>query len=352
MHAAEGCFCHLQTIFQELDECRGFELLKRMVVRANYPMTKQANIVAMTCTHAALKGKDFLQLGFMYNNLLMEESAQILEIETFISMLLQRQEYGYARLKRSILIGDHHQLPLPHGPELVYKICSSRCILNIELTAQGRARPNITKLYNWRCRDLGGLPIEREQAIFHTANAGFAYDHQLVDVPDYNGRGESAPSPWFYQNEGEAENYLFVMLSLNVAHIPSLVHLTRFVPETILFILCQQNDFILLSLVRTRFAGHLRDVRRLIVATSRARLGIYVFCRRSLFEQCYELQPTFKLLQRPDQLGLNFDETTSVTERDVGDTGRASFVSGIEEMDSIVDLKMRQAYEAYQVNHS
>ena len=43
------------------------------------------------------------------------------------------------------------------------------------------------------------------------------------------------------------------------------------------------------SLVRTRFVGHLRDVRRLVVAMSRARLGLYVFCRRSLFEQCYEL---------------------------------------------------------------
>lgn len=31
----------------------------------------------------------------------------------------------------------------------------------------------------------------------------------------------------------------------------------------------QQNDFVLLSLVRTRIVGHLRDVRRLVVALSR-----------------------------------------------------------------------------------
>jgi intron-binding protein aquarius len=35
----------------------------------------------------------------------------------------------------------------------------------------------------------------------------------------------------------------------------------------------QQNDIVLLSLVRTKHVGHLRDVRRLIVAMSRARLG-------------------------------------------------------------------------------
>lgn len=68
----------------------------------------------------------------------------------------------------------------------------------------------------------------------------------------------------------------------------------------------QQNDYILLSLVRTRAVGHLRDVRRLVVAMSRSRLALYVFGRQSLFANCYELQPTFrKLLSRPTQLALH-----------------------------------------------
>lgn len=67
----------------------------------------------------------------------------------------------------------------------------------------------------------------------------------------------------------------------------------------------QQNDYILLSLVRTRAVGHLRDVRRLVVAMSRSRLGLYIFGRLSLFANCYELQPTFQhLLTRPTQLAL------------------------------------------------
>ncbi|KAE9605202.1 hypothetical protein Lal_00025457 [Lupinus albus] len=74
---------------------------------------------------------------------------------------------------------------------------------------------------------------------------------------------------------------------------------------------------------------------------SRARLGFYVFCRRSLLEQCYELQPTFQLLlKRPDQLALNINEITSYTERDVEDPGprhHIHLVSGIEEMSSIID---------------
>jgi hypothetical protein len=37
------------------------------------------------------------------------------------------------------------------------------------------------------------------------ANAGFAHDYQLLDVGDFMGRGESSPTPFFYQNLGEAE---------------------------------------------------------------------------------------------------------------------------------------------------
>ncbi|XP_068616124.1 RNA helicase aquarius-like, partial [Brachionichthys hirsutus] len=58
----------------------------------------------------------------------------------------------------------------------------------------------------------------------------------------------------------------------------------------------QQNDYIILSLVRTKAVGHLRDVRRLVVAMSRARLGLYIFARVSLFQNCFELTPAFNQL--------------------------------------------------------
>jgi intron-binding protein aquarius len=62
---------------------------------------------------------------------------------------------------------------------------------------------------------------------------------------------------------------------------------------------------IILSLTRTSRVGYLRDVRRLTVALSRARLGLYILGRREIFEACYELKPAFDLLlQRPDKLTL------------------------------------------------
>lgn len=383
MRAAKGCFRHLTTMFQELEECKAFELLKSTADRANYLMTKQAKVVAMTCTHAALKRKDFLQLGFKYDNLLMEESAQILEIETFIPMLLQRQEDGHARLKRCILIGDHHQLPpvvknmafqkYSHMDQSLFTRFVRLGIPYVELNAQGRARPSIAKLYNWRYRQLGDLSYVQKEHVFHLANTGFCYEYQLVDVPDHRGMGESAPVPWFYQNLGEAEYVVSVYMYMRLLGYPASKisilttyngqkHLIRDVirqrcashpligsPSKVTTVdrfQGQQNDYILLSLVRTRFVGHLRDVRRLVVAMSRARLGLYVFCRRSLFEQCYELQPTFQLLlQRHDRLALNLDETTCPTERFVGDTGRIHLVSGLEEMEHIAMSKFYQLYQ-------
>jgi len=78
----------------------------------------------------------------------------------------------------------------------------------------------------------------------------------------------------------------------------------------------EQNDYIILSLVRTRSIGYLRDIRRLTVALSRARLGLYILGRRAVFESVFELKPAFDLLfQRPTQLALITGEMFGHTER-------------------------------------
>ena len=47
-----------------LQEFRAFELLRSSRDRINYLLTREAKIIAMTCTHAALKRKDLVQLSF------------------------------------------------------------------------------------------------------------------------------------------------------------------------------------------------------------------------------------------------------------------------------------------------
>ena len=108
---AMGCWRYVQDIFEQLEEFRAFELLRTGLDRTHYLCVKEAKIIAMTCTHAALKRKDLVKMGFKYDNIIMEEAAQILEIETFIPLLLQTPQDGHNRLKRWIMIGDHHQLP-------------------------------------------------------------------------------------------------------------------------------------------------------------------------------------------------------------------------------------------------
>lgn len=96
----------IHNIFRELEECRAFEILRSNRERGNYLVSKQAKIIAMTCTHAALKRVDLIESGFEYDNILVEEAGQILEIESFIPLVLQKPRFGKtSRLKRFILIG-------------------------------------------------------------------------------------------------------------------------------------------------------------------------------------------------------------------------------------------------------
>ena len=58
---------------------------------------------------------------------------------------------------------------------------------------------SICNLYNWRYKRLGNLPHIQLYPEFRVANPGFFYDFQLINVGDFNGVGESAPNPFFYQ---------------------------------------------------------------------------------------------------------------------------------------------------------
>uniref|UniRef100_A0A8D3DPT1 RNA helicase aquarius n=1 Tax=Scophthalmus maximus TaxID=52904 RepID=A0A8D3DPT1_SCOMX len=342
MDIAEGCYRHIKKIFTQLEEFRAFELLRSGLDRSKYLLVKEAKIIAMTCTHAALKRHDLVELGFKYDNILMEEAAQILEIETFIPLLLQNPEDGYSRLKRWIMIGDHHQLP-PVIKNMAFQKYSNMeqslftrfvrlGVPTIDLDAQGRARASLCNLYNWRYKHLGNLPHVQQLPEFQVPNPGITFDFQLINVEDFNGVGESEPNPYFYQNLGEAEYTVALYMYMRLLGYPAdrisilttyngQKHLIRDVinqrcagnpffaqPNKVTTVdrfQGQQNDYIILSLVRTKAVGHLRDVRRLVVAMSRARLGLYIFARVSLFQNCFELTPAFnQLTARPLQLHI------------------------------------------------
>lgn len=83
--------------------------------------------------------------------------------------------------------------------------------------------------------------------------------------------------------------------------------------------------------------GYLRDIRRLTVALSRARLGLYILGRREVFEGCYELRPAFEqLLQRPDKLELVTGELWPSQRQVVEDSAEA--VAGEATMEGVEHL--------------
>ena len=61
---------------------------------------------------------------------------------------------------------------------------------------------------------------------------------------------------------------------------------------TILIVFLQLTD--LIYAVEITCPPIFRDVRRLVVALSRARLGLYVVARSNVFMNCFELTPAFK----------------------------------------------------------
>ncbi|KAI1110249.1 hypothetical protein F5Y14DRAFT_429537 [Nemania sp. NC0429] len=343
---AEGCYRHISKMFLELEDVQPFEILRRDRDKANYLLTNEARIIAMTSTHAAMRRSEIASLGFHYDNVVMEEAAQITEIENFIPLAMQKPKDGQMALQRVVLCGDHYQnspviqsLAFRHYANLEQSLFSRLVRLGIPvitLDQQGRARPSIAALYQWRYPNLGNLPHVESLPEFQTANAGFKYDYQFINVPDYKGRGEVEPTPHFIQNIGEAEYAVALYQYMRLLGYPAskISILTtyagqRALVKDVLAFRCEneaifgmpkivttvdkyqgeQNDYIILSLTRTSRVGYLRDIRRLTVALSRARLGLYIVGRREVFEACYELRSAFDLLlSRPDKLVLSTGE--------------------------------------------
>lgn len=383
---ANACYKYIEKIFKQLDEFRPFEIFSNASDQSKYLLIRVAKVIAMTCTHAGLRRKELVEMNFQYDNILMEETAQILEIETTIPLLLQNPENGVNRLKRWIMIGDHNQLPPIIQNSAFQKFSNMEQSLfarfirfgvpSILLDAQGRSRKSLCDLYRWRYGNLKELPLIEQNQEFKLANAGFLHEYQMINVPDYNNLGEETPSPHCYMNRGEAEFMVATYKYMRALGYPAnkITLLTTYngqkqllkelidrecnqypnlgAPSKIATVdkfQGQQNDYILLSLVRTKTVGHVRDIRRLVVAMSRARLGLYVFARVNLFASCFELSHLMRqftsksqaLCLLPDELFPTkrlLEEPTNFVEKPAGENVR--MIHGLDDMLQFVSDKI------------
>jgi intron-binding protein aquarius len=109
---------------------------------------------------------------------------------------------------------------------------------------------------------------------------------------------------------------------------------------------------ILLSLVRTKAVGHIRDIRRLIVAMSRAKFGLYVFCNKALFENCYELEPVMKQLNnRPCTLQL-VDNEKYPSERQADSIENVTEIANVEDLGQLVYKKSQEQLKSLQIEEA
>ena len=320
----------LEQIILELKNYLIYELLRDTTERRNFIISKQSKIVALTCTYSAINRQKLISLNLLYDTLIMEESGQILEIESFIPMALQK---NISNLKRIILLGDENQLP----PIVKSPGIRSQCLYHLSLFSrllksgyqncvilneQGRSRTEIVDLYRYKYDNL--LDIKEVIKSYPKKNFGFKYNIQFINVEEFNSKGEELNTNNSYYNLAEAEYCigLFMYMCLIGYSASQITILCSYKGQKELIKeiytkkcswnnlfnnigkICtidkyqgQQNDFIILSLVRSKKVGYLRDIRRFIVSLSRAKKGLFIFGNWNLFNNCIELNDTFKILR-------------------------------------------------------
>ena len=260
----------------------------------------------------------------------MEESGQILEIESFIPMTLQKK---MSNLKRVVLLGDENQLP----PIVKCQAIRTQCLYHLSLFSrllktgykncvilneQGRSRSEIVDLYRYKYENF--VDMKEISKKFNKNNFGFKHNIQFINVEEFNNRGEEMNSNNSFYNLAEAEYciglYMYMCLigyNSNQISILTTYNGQKELIKEIFSKKCgwnklfsnigkistvdkyqgQQNDFIILSLVRSKKIGYLRDIRRFIVSLSRARKGLYIFGKWDLFYNCLELNKTMSILK-------------------------------------------------------
>ncbi|GAO47490.1 hypothetical protein SAICODRAFT_57839 [Saitoella complicata NRRL Y-17804] len=366
---AEDCYKHMQNLFEELGGLRPLELLKRRKDKLDYLLTKEARIIALTSEQAITKCKEFIEMGFRYDSVIIPDCAYMSELEAFSTLALQSQSNGVNQIKRLILLGDDKRAvsvvqDLPTQVNFNQSLFSRLMRLGVPVVhLDKQSRTRFPELFSWRYHGIEDSSTIKESPEFSTANAGFRYDYQLVHVADYKEEGEVESTPGSFQNLGEAEYAVAIFQYMRLLGYPAqkITILSAYTGQQALIngVLDQRctrnplygvparvatidelhgehNDYVIFSSVRTKEVDMLRDARRMTAVMSSARLGLYVLGRQELFQLCRDIKPTTDLLlARPTKLQLVTGEMYP-TKREVGAEASAVEMEGVEHLGAFV----------------
>jgi hypothetical protein len=285
----------IDEIFSKIESFRPFEILRTVKDRSQYLLTRQARLVAITSAGLCNNMQSFIDSQVRFTSVVIEDCSLLLDVDSVMAILSQVDPKS--NLKRVILVGDHSHLP----PVVTRKDLSSTFsrslferlvrlgVTTTELRDQWRA-PHIAHL--WRS------DLEQGSKISYPVGMKHAFQFVHVDGP------ETQPMMHFYQNLQEAEFIVGAYMYLRLAgwgreqiSILASYNGQRMLIKDVMKAKCasnplfgepaivttidqyqgQENDIVLVSLVRTEGPGHNSDVRRLVSALSRAREAVYVF---------------------------------------------------------------------------
>ncbi|OQR91986.1 intron-binding protein aquarius-like isoform X1 [Achlya hypogyna] len=357
---APAMTAYLDKYFASLDALGALEIFRTPAQRGDYLLVKHARVVAMTAADAASARARLHAMGFRYATLVMDAAAQLREVDALVPLVLQANAARH--LKRVVLLGDHRQLPpaVANAPLAAFSKGDQSLLMRlvrlgapvVTLDHQGRARPSLGRLFAWHYPGLQDLVVTNPA--FSGANAGFRYTQQFVDVAsatatDGVNRLEALWIVQLYQymrhvGYSAADITVLATTTAQAALLRTMLapHEATFGrPAAVLTVdesQGTQNQFVLLSLVETAHVGTLHDVRRAIVAVSRATLGLYVVGKKAVYESCVALRPVFgPLWALPTTLKLvDAERVGACTRKEADDDARAKSVKNAHQLHEIL----------------
>ncbi|XP_954844.1 uncharacterized protein TA05355 [Theileria annulata] len=378
----------IERLYEMLFELLPFEILRNNRDRMKYLVENYSRIVAMTCTHASISQEELSTLN--YKTLIFEEAAQILEIESFIPICnnIKRLILCGDHLQLSPIIQNSSLLRYSNLNQSLFLRLIRLNYPYIQLNVQARSRPEILNIYSHfyphQIFTLDGLYPEtspassnkaqdrlpqdkdvlnvkqllckgnlREMIASNLCSLSFQYVVQFIDVEGE----ETSPIKYFYQNLGEATYCVSLYMLMRLMGLEDIVILTAYngqkcLIEDIVKKRCSWNnkigspmvstidkfqgrqaDYVIVSMVRTKNIGYLRDPRRFVVATSRSRLGLWIVGNKKLVQNIKELSNFNEELNLyPNNLYLNFKNLNDFGNVDSSNLVKIKDNSDLEEL--------------------
>ncbi|EEB07625.2 complexed with Cdc5 protein Cwf11 [Schizosaccharomyces japonicus yFS275] len=256
---ADHFYEYIQELFLTVGELRPCELIQSATPIQDYIVSKQARVLGITCKDLVLQSGHLESIQANFNTVVMLDSESISE-ECACCLL---RTFGASSVKRLVSFGDPYQDNFDEqisvfrqasnfGRSLFKRLIRSS-VPTLRLSTQWGVRESISALYRWQ------YSVESQNEKVSTdlimpslthANTGFSCTCQFVDVPHFNGVGESEPVRGFKQNLGEAEYAIAIYQYMRMLGYPKekIAILTLFDGQKALLsdivkARCDQNSF-------------------------------------------------------------------------------------------------------------